>query len=132
MSKHEKIYELTGVQPQLWYDPSNDTFSKTKTNLMVAKLLDNNKEFKYNLEFRCPHYPCEQLWGMVDIKWEDKKSDTGYWRFKPGRIALGFNSYPNLGSNELISFRIDNNLQEALLDMVLWAIENGQVKKVSE
>lgn len=57
----ENIYAITKIKPKLWYDLTTDTFGKEKKTLMIAKLLNNNEEFKYNLEFPCPYYPMEQV-----------------------------------------------------------------------
>jgi hypothetical protein len=86
MNKHEKIYELTGIEPLWWNDDE-----KLTPNKFVQEELLNTRWFK---EVAKPHYPCEQLWGTLPEVFVSLK-----------------------------------NLQEALLDMVLWAIEQGHIPK---
>jgi hypothetical protein len=100
------------------------SFGKEKKVLMVAKLMKNNEEFKYHLEFPCPHYPCEQLWGMLPEVIET------YYSFGINKKGLGY--LHDINSEDVLHWVSFNNLQEALLDMVLWAIEQNHIKKVSD
>jgi hypothetical protein len=93
-AKHEKIYELTGVEPKKW-------------NGVVD-----------------PHYPCEQLWEMLPEVIET------YYSFGINKKGLGY--LHDINPEDVLHWISFKNLQEALLDMVLWAIENGHVKKVRE
>jgi hypothetical protein len=134
MNKHEKIYELTGIEPDYWACGDN-LFKSYGSN--GGRVPVEIGDFKVTN----PHYPCEQLWEMMPSEILPG-SGTGYYLMinshTPGGYGreIGYFIESDFGfatdlNTDLISFKIDN-LQEALLDMVLWAIEQNHIKKVSE
>jgi len=116
MNKHEKIYELTGIE-QLWWNDDE----KLTPNKFVQEELLNTRWFK---EAAKPHYPCEQLWDMLPEVIET------YYSFGINKKGLGY--LHDINSEDVLHWVSFKNLQEALLDMVLLAIEQNHIKKVSE
>ena len=108
MNKHKKIYELTGICPALWVSPDGEDFGRVYW-----------KDYK-------PHYPCEQLWERLPESVETYEKQTPLAYLTSYKGIVGYYKFAEVG--EWFEFRQNDNLQEALLDMVLWAIENGHVK----
>jgi hypothetical protein len=117
MNKHEKIYELTGIEPDYWACGDN-LFKSYGSN--GGRVPVEIGDFKVTN----PHYPCEQLWEMLPEVIET------YYSFGINKKGLGY--LHDINPEDVLHWVSFKNLQEALLDMVLWAIDYGHVKKVSE
>jgi len=102
-AKHEKIYDLTGIDP-LWWNDAQGLYKEKDS------YVDNE-----------PHYPCEQLWEMLPEVIET------YYNFGINKKGLGY--LHAINSEDVLHWVSFNNLHEALLDMVLWAIEQKVIKK---
>lgn len=113
--KHNYIYEKTGIEPRLW---RNETFCADVWYTHEESLdLESGESF--------PCYPAEQLWYILPnvirkhggFKYEleifDNRDGVTVWYC----------------GNEVLH-QVDNQcLHEALLDMVIWCIEQGYIKK---
>lgn len=124
--KMQKIYELTGIEPR--YVESCDPKDPSCGNLYIYRkfLAAFEEEALRQIEWSA-HYPAEQLWEMLpeikDYCLRMNKSIIYYEHWADSRHEVP----------DLIEFSIINgDLLAALLDMVLWAIENGHIKKRGE
>lgn len=119
--KHKYIYDKTGIEPKLWmYKYWGDGLT-----------LSDTKYRSESYDFQIAYYPESQLWDMLptEIDTRSKLSGTdepvmaflvsrkkclGYW------LSSGFSMwYHNIEFTDL---------HTALLDMVLWCIEQGYIK----
>lgn len=118
-SKHQKIYELTGIEPKMWFGDVVKSENSTISNL-----------FAFNRSFVTgePHYPCEQLWQMLPTDIDD-----GNYFLVCNKGALRYESWAD--SRHEVPNLIDadfENLQTALLDMILWCIDKGYIKSTKQ
>jgi len=131
-SKHQKIYEATGIEP-IYFEGFVDMGAELMLVLVKHEdCIDHQPS---------PHYPAEQLWEMLPkviererVKEYDYGEVTEVERYTLGiddnRLAYQFYLFSELhGYLDNQSIDIDGDLHKALLDMTLWSIEEGHIKR---
>lgn len=122
MTKLEKMKKIhaAGFEPDLWF----------YTDVAKTALY---KQYKENYGFK-PYFTESRLWELLpDEIFLSKKMPskaTGYYDLTLIENVLGYSSKDHYGDYDyLIGFDIDKNtnLHTALIDMVLWCIENNYI-----
>lgn len=119
--KHQKIFELTRIAPKYSCHRSGDLIP-----------YNGNIQMEWNeafYKYYSPYYTESQLWEMipsVDKVYTSLVDNLCVLRCRQ-LSQIGYQSIDNYGSYDIHSAIEFNNLHEALLDMVLWAIERGKL-----
>ena len=131
--KMQKIYEATGIEPRMWESTGEiRLISKDHTNVCLKTYYKDEQIYEW-----VPHYPCEQLWEMLPDTvigdGGDKEATPSEWRLVIERdheagVKYIQEAYGNTYDLIVMDIGKDRNLHTALLDMVLWCIEEGYIK----
>ena len=112
--KHQKIYELTGIEPQYGYCEGDKNISQY---------------YLVTPAYGKPYYPAEQLWEMLPGTVNSKPESYWHLGFNKERNGNGAEAFYMLRPQIEMMVNIDrSDLLTALLDMVLFCIENGYIK----
>lgn len=107
--KMRKIYEATGIEPEWWCNPEY-----MNANMTLSRMDRDSK----------PYYPCKQLWDMLP-----RDIDDGNYFLECYKGRLVYKSWADSRHEVPDLKQIDfEDLHTALLDMTIWAIEEGYIK----
>ena len=130
--KHEYIYNKTGIEPRWWSDGVTDGTNYMADIMHAVEIYEG-----FDHSFSTPHYPAEQLWEMLpcEIEIEDYKERFSTDFMEDRNFKLVHNKYFiayedtdwQLPRQYFLKKIKSSDLHTALIDMVLWCIENGYI-----
>lgn len=120
--KMKKIYESTRVEPGMWC--TGDTIYQMQDKTFEQCIADYTA---YDMPAPSPHYPESQLWEMLPAVIDDFVLIAGK---DLNLITLGYywQRGNRISSDDSLTYLTAVDLHTALIDMVLWCIEEGYIK----